>query len=107
MFLRAMHFMIAAGLVEYNGGVRQSGSSCTYDVMHSSGQAIGPPAYAAQTVASVTMNNQPAFNIDGAHLSSNPCSAVGAIKQLRGLSNDDHIMCGSNGCPELNVGNPT
>ena len=98
--------LIFMGILNLAYSVKQASPSCPYDYMHKSGQPIAPVPYAPQTVATVTINNQPAFNIDGAHLASNPCSAIGAMKQLRGLSNDDHIKCINSSCPELNIGNP-
>lgn len=103
MFLVPISRLLAAfSIFEVSKSIRQS-NSCTYDAMHASGQPIPPPPYAPQTVATVSINNKKAFDIDGSHLSSNPCSALGAIKQLRGLSNDDHVICVNNSCPELNI----
>ena len=76
---------------------------CAYDSMHVQGGQNPPCAYNAVPVATITVagSSVPAFQVDGAHLSS--IGAIKYMKQRRGMSPTDFLTCSSPPCNELDI----
>ena len=76
---------------------------CAYDSMHAQGGQNPPCAYNAVPVATITVagSSVPAFQVDGAHLSS--IGAVKYMKQRKSMSPTDFLACSSPACNELNI----
>lgn len=79
------------------------GPDCKYDIMHSQGGQNPPCEYNPVPVATITVagSSNPAFQVDGAHLSS--IGAVKYMKQKKGMSPTDFLACSSPPCNELNI----